>query len=114
MSKGSSFHPPRPRTPPDLGFDIPERDLIDERAAQRARITIIPSITAPAHKGVVCDCCGATRLHGMRYKCNVCPNYDLCQGCFPNADWHGHDSEHAFTVTRVPRMQAFHAWCGTE
>jgi len=33
------------------------------------------------HRGVRCDGCGARPIIGVRYKCSVRPNYDLCGGC---------------------------------
>mmetsp|Transcript_100834 Transcript_100834/g.310927 ORF Transcript_100834/g.310927 Transcript_100834/m.310927 type:complete len:485 (+) Transcript_100834:96-1550(+) len=43
------------------------------------------SIGMPAlqHAGVTCDACGMSPLQGPRFKCEVCPNYDLCGNCFP-------------------------------
>eukprot|EP00440_Ansanella_granifera_P014175 gb/GFBE01015405.1/.p1 GENE.gb/GFBE01015405.1/~~gb/GFBE01015405.1/.p1 ORF type:complete len:556 (+),score=106.10 gb/GFBE01015405.1/:1-1668(+) len=35
------------------------------------------------HCGVVCDGCGANPLVGPRFKCTVCPDYDLCGNCYP-------------------------------
>jgi len=35
----------------------------------------------PIHHGVVCDGCGSQNFSGIRYKCSVCPNYDLCESC---------------------------------
>jgi hypothetical protein len=34
-----------------------------------------------AHIGVTCDVCGAQNFGGIRYKCHVCFNYDLCEDC---------------------------------
>lgn len=34
----------------------------------------------PHHIGVVCDGCGCG-IYGIRFKCLVCPDYDLCSSC---------------------------------
>ena len=34
----------------------------------------------PHHFGVVCDGCGSG-IYGIRFKCLVCPDYDLCSSC---------------------------------
>lgn len=33
------------------------------------------------HRNVTCDGCKLYPLTGIRYKCTVCPNYDLCEKC---------------------------------
>lgn len=33
------------------------------------------------HKGFICDGCGADPIVGIRYRCSVRPNYDLCEAC---------------------------------
>jgi hypothetical protein len=33
-------------------------------------------------RGVQCDNCNASDFPGQRFKCLMCPDYDLCQGCF--------------------------------
>jgi len=33
------------------------------------------------HNGVRCDGCGISPIQGIRYKCSVCPNFDLCSNC---------------------------------
>ncbi|XP_042852528.1 E3 ubiquitin-protein ligase MIB2 isoform X3 [Panthera tigris] len=45
------------------------------------------------HPNIVCDCCKKHGLRGMRWKCRVCFDYDLCTQCY----MHGkHDLTHAF------------------
>lgn len=34
------------------------------------------------HEGVTCDPCGKNNFSGLRYKCLVCLDYDLCAQCF--------------------------------
>ncbi len=57
------------------------------------------------HTNVTCDCCGATRFWGIRYKCLTCPNYDLCERCEDSTYWRenaGHPKEHIFMKIRTP------------
>ena len=41
------------------------------------------------HFGITCDECGVYGIKGRRYKCLVCPNYDLCESCESNLN-HDH------------------------
>ncbi|XP_018576502.1 uncharacterized protein LOC108915038 [Anoplophora glabripennis] len=45
------------------------------------------------HSYIQCDACNLQNIHGIRYKCNICPNYDLCETCY-NAN--KHDINHYF------------------
>merc|ERR1719210_2515767 len=51
---------------------------------------LIPSeaLAAPesVHVNVVCDGCGAQPLTGPRFRCQVCPDYDLCGSCYMRKD----------------------------
>mmetsp|Transcript_86273 Transcript_86273/g.118954 ORF Transcript_86273/g.118954 Transcript_86273/m.118954 type:complete len:258 (+) Transcript_86273:59-832(+) len=49
------------------------------------------------HEGVSCDGCGVNPIVGIRYKCSVRKNYDLCAKCEDRLD-----NEHAFLKISVP------------
>jgi hypothetical protein len=38
------------------------------------------------HEGVTCDGCNQHPIKGLRFKCNECPDYDLCGECFAQKD----------------------------
>lgn len=60
------------------------RDLV------RSHVAATVGFPAPAvHPNVTCDGCGQFPLVGVRYKCNVCPNFDYCEAC-KNTNNHGH------------------------
>lgn len=42
------------------------------------------------HSYVTCDGCRMKPLVGKRFKCLVCPDYDLCEGCEAKMN-HEHD-----------------------
>lgn len=48
---------------------------------------------AATHVGVVCDGCGKRNFSGIRYKCSVCNDYDLCESCESKG---AHDPSHHF------------------
>nr|XP_042708779.1 E3 ubiquitin-protein ligase MIB2 isoform X4 [Chrysemys picta bellii] len=45
------------------------------------------------HPNIICDCCKKHGIRGMRWKCKVCFDYDLCTQCYMN---NKHDASHAF------------------
>ncbi|KAH7719536.1 sequestosome-1-like protein [Aphelenchoides avenae] len=40
-----------------------------------------PDLVLPEHFGIYCDNCKTANLKGMRLKCAVCDDYDLCSAC---------------------------------
>uniref|UniRef100_A0A2K5PJ42 RING-type E3 ubiquitin transferase n=1 Tax=Cebus imitator TaxID=2715852 RepID=A0A2K5PJ42_CEBIM len=45
------------------------------------------------HPNIICDCCKKHGLRGMRWKCRVCVDYDLCTQCYMH---NKHELAHAF------------------
>uniref|UniRef100_A0A7N4NGK8 E3 ubiquitin-protein ligase MIB2 n=1 Tax=Sarcophilus harrisii TaxID=9305 RepID=A0A7N4NGK8_SARHA len=45
------------------------------------------------HPNIICDCCKKHGLRGMRWKCRICFDYDLCTQCYMN---NKHDLSHTF------------------
>nr|XP_033777263.1 E3 ubiquitin-protein ligase MIB2 isoform X1 [Geotrypetes seraphini]XP_033777264.1 E3 ubiquitin-protein ligase MIB2 isoform X1 [Geotrypetes seraphini]XP_033777265.1 E3 ubiquitin-protein ligase MIB2 isoform X1 [Geotrypetes seraphini]XP_033777267.1 E3 ubiquitin-protein ligase MIB2 isoform X1 [Geotrypetes seraphini]XP_033777268.1 E3 ubiquitin-protein ligase MIB2 isoform X1 [Geotrypetes seraphini]XP_033777269.1 E3 ubiquitin-protein ligase MIB2 isoform X1 [Geotrypetes seraphini] len=45
------------------------------------------------HPNIICDCCKKHGIRGMRWKCRICFDYDLCTQCYMN---NKHDASHAF------------------
>ncbi|KAH9509902.1 hypothetical protein Btru_044581 [Bulinus truncatus] len=59
----------------------------------------------PIHYGVTCDGCEGPVI-GIRFKCCVCPGYDLCQACEGKGMHVEHDM-YKITTPRNPQMGGF-------
>jgi hypothetical protein len=48
------------------------------------------------HIGVSCDLCQSSPIRGVRYKCEVCRDYDLCSNCYTtfNIELNDHKPDH--------------------
>lgn len=55
--------------------------------------TNFPSPPGVRHSNIICDSCKKHGIMGMRWKCKVCFDYDLCTQCYMN---NKHDLGHAF------------------
>jgi len=62
----------------------------------------------PVHFGVSCDGCQTKPITGIRYKCTVCPDYDLCEACELKKSTI-HDNNHMFLKINRPRAWR-HSW----
>jgi len=54
------------------------------------------------HVGVSCDGCGVSPIEGVRYKCQVCDNYDLCEKCEAKNE---HPATHILLKAKQPLNQ---------
>ncbi|KAE9546667.1 hypothetical protein FO519_010121 [Halicephalobus sp. NKZ332] len=48
----------------------------------------------PYHDGTKCDGCGASPIHGSRYKCHSCMNFNLCQSCYVDKNFGEKNKRH--------------------
>lgn len=60
------------RTYTTEAFTVLMKDHLGSKAAEQSSIV---------HNGITCDGCELSPVQGIRYKCSVCPDYDLCSKC---------------------------------
>lgn len=53
----------------------------------------------PVHRHIICDGCGMAPITGIRYKCAVCPDMDLCEKCETSFE-----HPHPFLKIRHPKQ----------
>jgi hypothetical protein len=52
------------------------------------------------HGSVICDGCQRNNIIGLRFKCDICPDYDLCEKCVSDSiTTKDHKSTHSLIVT---------------
>jgi hypothetical protein len=81
----------------------------------RAITALVAPQAGPARKHyAVCDgagCGSGSAIHGVRFKCGLCADYDLCRACFgvntADATWgsiHAHNAQQWTATTLPPRV----------
>eukprot|EP00117_Sycon_ciliatum_P001931 scpid86818/ scgid7384/ Sequestosome-1; Ubiquitin-binding protein p62 len=67
------------------------------------------------HRGVTCDICGIGPILGIRYKCSVCHDYDLCSNCEAKGT---HPADHPLVKMAQPKsghpMRGFRGRCNRQ
>ena len=59
--------------------DINKKQTVSSISKSQSSIPEVKCLTV--HTGVICDNCNANPIVGRRYRCIVCPDYDLCEQC---------------------------------
>ena len=54
-----------------------------------------------AHQGIICDGCNIQNFSGPRFKCEQCPDFDLCSSCYHERNKHA-ETGHSFMTIYVP------------
>jgi len=60
---------------------------------------LLTVISGVCHKDVYCDACAMKQLLGIRWKCAVCNDFDLCHVCYMS---NKHDLSHPFVRFDTP------------
>lgn len=69
----------------------------EEKKEKKPKKTSNENSNKTVHKNTQCAECGSYPIKGTRYKCSVCPNYDVCENCEKNTD-----HEHSFLKLKKP------------
>lgn len=64
-------------------------------------------IQIAVHDNVICDGCNGSVV-GIRYKCSVCADYDLCESCELKGGIH--DATHPLLKIALPLNQSVKTW----
>jgi hypothetical protein len=86
---------PTPQTIP-----LAQSNIVNNNNAEETRKIV--------HDNVVCDGCNGSVV-GIRYKCSVCPDYDLCESCELKGGVH--DASHPLLKIAVP-LNSTRNWAG--
>lgn len=62
---------------------------------------LLKLVPPTVHPGVACANCGEDPIAGTRFKCSLCPDFDLCAQC-ESLSPPVHKAEHAFLKIRLP------------
>ncbi|KAM5544784.1 hypothetical protein V8D89_001682 [Ganoderma adspersum] len=86
---------------------FPIRNLEDETHFSQVRLMVQRSVDTRAprltHQGITCNGCDKTDIEGVRHKCLVCDDYNLCEACIGSpAKRTQHNPNHGFFPMTTP------------
>jgi len=64
------------------------------------------------HRAVCDNCHERIPFPGSRFKCNACPDFDLCEKCY-NLSSRPHDNAHTFVEIKDPKIAVHTATCNS-
>jgi hypothetical protein len=73
-----------------------------KKASSKPDVITVDKKAGLIHEGIRCDGCQQYPLVGARFKCTVCPDFDLCQTCEAQGL---HVADHSMIKLRVPQPQ---------
>jgi len=73
--------------PNQISEEKKDGELIEPENQKPNQLPNVESKTV--HFRISCDMCQASPIVGIRYKCSVCPDYDLCEKC-ESENWRQH------------------------
>lgn len=82
-------------------LDELEKEKVSEEGKKPNIETPIIPVSAEVkatHPNIICDGCEASPIVGSRFKCAICPDFDLCESC----EEKGIHSHHSFLKIRRP------------
>jgi hypothetical protein len=86
------------KVPDSLSKDIePTIEECNSQTSARANVTA----NIATHSGINCDICQEKPITGIRFKCRVCPDFDLCSDCEAK---NLHPTDHPLLKMRVPEV----------
>lgn len=74
-------NPSQPQYNDTIDIDTILRNISNLPSIEAIELHTVSAVENPVHEGVSCDGCKMNPIIGIRYKCTVRPNFDLCEYC---------------------------------
>ena len=88
QSSTQSFAQQQPQTNAEGGMStkVIQQEMLNtmrevSKNLNELKESVVPQRNNAVHVGIQCENCKCSNLIGIRYKCFICENYNLCQKC---------------------------------